>query len=192
MENSRGKLLIFSAPSGSGKTTIIKQIKDRINNLEFSISACSRQAREGEVHGKDYYFLSTENFKKNIENQEFIEWEEVYENNYYGTLRSEIYRIWDNGNNVIFDVDVLGGINLKTQFESNALSIFIKPPSIEVLRERLQKRGTELPEQIENRISRAKYELSFSKEFDKIIVNDDLSRAIDETVECINEFLADE
>ncbi len=192
MENSRGKLLIFSAPSGSGKTTIIKQIKDRINNLEFSISACSRQAREGEVHGKDYYFLSTENFKKNIENQEFIEWEEVYENNYYGTLRSEIYRIWDNGNNVIFDVDVLGGINLKTQFESDALSIFIKPPSIEVLRERLQKRGTELPEQIENRISRAKYELSFSKEFDKIIVNDDLSRAIDETVECINEFLADE
>ncbi len=189
MTKKQGKLLIFSAPSGSGKTTIIKEVVKQISNLEFSISACSRQPREGEIHGKDYYFLSAIDFRKNIDNQEFIEWEEVYKDVYYGTLKSEITRIWDNGNHVIFDVDVLGGVNLKTQFGEQALSIFVKPPSVEVLRQRLEHRGTEKPEQIEKRINRAEYELSFANKFDTVILNDDLDNAIEETLKQIRSFL---
>ncbi len=189
MTNKTGKLLIFSAPSGSGKTTIIKQVIQQVDKLEFSISACSRQARTGETNGKDYYFLTADDFRRRINNDEFIEWEEVYKDVYYGTLKSEINRIWDNGNNVIFDVDVLGGINLKKQFGDKALSIFIQPPSVEILRKRLENRGTESPEQIEKRISRAEYELSFTKEFDTIILNDDLDKAVKETVLNVNNFL---
>ncbi len=189
MTKKQGKLLIFSAPSGSGKTTIIKEVVKQISNLEFSISACSRQPREGEIHGKDYYFLSAIDFRKNIDNQEFIEWEEVYKDVYYGTLKSEITRIWNNGNHVIFDVDVLGGVNLKTQFGEQALSIFVKPPSVEVLRQRLEHRGTEKPEQIEKRINRAEYELSFANKFDTVILNDDLDNAIEETLKQIRSFL---
>ncbi len=189
MEEIKGKLLIFSAPSGSGKTTIIKEIVKEINNLEFSISACSRQPREGEIHGKDYYFLSASDFRQKIDNEEFVEWEEVYKDVYYGTLKSEISRIWNNGNHVIFDVDVLGGVNLKKQFGEQALSIFIQPPSIEVLRQRLEKRATELPQQIEKRINRAEYELSFATKFDTIIMNDDLTKAIEETLKQIRSFM---
>jgi len=184
-----GKLLIFSAPSGSGKTTIVKEVLKRIQGLEFSISACSRQPRKGEEHARDYYFYSAEEFKQKIENQEFIEWEEVYENHFYGTLKSEVSRIWDKGNHVVFDVDVFGGLNIKKQFKEKALAIFIKAPSIEELRKRLEKRGTETAEQIEKRINKAEHELKQANDFDVVILNHSLEEAVNETVELIEKFL---
>ncbi|RLD79592.1 MAG: guanylate kinase [Bacteroidetes bacterium] len=183
------KLIIISAPSGSGKTTIVRQILKEIPNLEFSISACSRYPRKGEINGTDYHFFSIDEFKNKIDNNEFIEWEEVYTDQYYGTLKSEVYRIWDKGNHVIFDVDVVGGVNIKKQFPDNSLAIFIEAPSIELLEKRLRKRGTETEEQIKKRINKAEQELKFAAKFDKIIINDNLDLAIEETKDVINEFL---
>jgi guanylate kinase len=147
------------------------------------------EKREGEIHGKDYYFLSVEEFQKKIEANEFVEWEEVYTNQFYGTLRSEINRIWKNNNHVVFDIDVAGGMNLKQQFENDCFTIFIMPPSIEELEKRLQKRGTETKESIQKRISKAEFEMSFSNKFDTIVINDDLELAIQETIKKIREYL---
>lgn len=184
-----GKLIIFSAPSGSGKTTIIKQVLQKNENLEFSISACSRLPRKNEINGKDYYYLSVDEFKNNIKDNRFIEWEEVYENQFYGTLISELDRIWEKGNSVVFDVDVVGGINIKKKYPENSLAIFIKPPSIKELENRLISRSTDSKEQIKKRINKAKEELQYAKKFDKIILNDNLKIAIEETIKTIREFL---
>ncbi len=184
-----GKLIIFSAPSGSGKTTIVKAVLTQIKNLEFSISACSRRPRNGEIHGKDYYFLSVDEFIQKIVAQEFIEYEEVYPNQFYGTYKSEVDRIWKNGNDVVFDVDVKGGMNIKKQFHRSSLSIFIKPPSIEELKIRLVNRATESEEQINKRIQKAEYELGFAYLFDAIILNKNLDEAVKETLEIVKEFL---
>jgi guanylate kinase len=184
-----GKLLIFSAPSGSGKTTIVKEVLKQIPNLEFSISACSRTPRKAEMHGKDYYFLSVDEFRNKIASKEFVEYEEVYNNQFYGTLKSELQRIWDNGNHVVFDVDVKGGLNIKKQFPKESLSIFIKPPSIEELKKRLLNRGTETEEQIAKRIQKAEYELGFADQFDIIILNEELDVAVKETIMLAKGFL---
>lgn len=184
-----GKLIIVSAPSGAGKTTIVKSILDAGFNLEFSISACSRAKRPTEVDGKDYYFLSVEEFKQKIAQDAFIEWEEVYKDHFYGTLKSEVNRIWESGNHVIFDVDVIGGLNIKKIYKEIALAIFIMPPSVEELETRLRKRSTESEESLRKRMSKAKHELTFAFSFDKIIVNDDLEKAIEETHEIVETFL---
>lgn len=183
------KVIIFSAPSGAGKTTIVKSILAEFPSLEFSVSATSRSPREGETHGKDYYFLSADNFREKIQNQEFLEWEEVYANSFYGTLKSEPERIWKKGNQVIFDVDVMGGINIKKLFTQKALSIFVMPPSLEILEQRLINRGTETPESLKKRLDKAAHEMSFANEFDKIVINDHLETAIAETIALIKEFL---
>ena len=151
---NKNKLIIFSAPSGSGKTTIVREILKEFTELEFSISACSRNPRQGEVNAKDYHFLSLEEFKSKIVNNDFIEWEEVYTDNFYGTLKSEVNRIWNKGNHVIFDVDVVGGVNIKNQFPENSLAIFVEAPSIKILEDRLRNRGTETEEQIRKRINK--------------------------------------
>jgi guanylate kinase len=185
-----GKVVIISAPSGAGKTTMVKHLlgfKDL--NLAFSISACTRSVRDGEVDGRDYYFISLTHFRDKIDNGEFIEWEEVYKNHYYGTLKSEVNRIWGMNKHVLFDVDVMGGINLKEKFGEKALSIFVKPPSIEVLKQRLELRGTETPEKISNRINKASLELKFAPKFDRIILNDKLEDALIETSNSVKEFL---
>jgi guanylate kinase len=184
-----GKLLIFSAPSGSGKTTIVKEVLKSIPELEFSISACSRKPRVNELDGKDYYFISADEFRKRIENHEFVEWEEVYADQYYGTLKSELERIWNKNKHVVFDVDVIGGLNIKKQYTSESLSIFIKAFSVEELRKRLKNRGTETDTQIEKRISKAEYELSFANKFDVTIVNDTLENAVNSTIKAIKDFL---
>lgn len=184
-----GKLIIFSAPSGAGKTTIVKQIVKQIPGLEFSISACNRAPRNNEQHAVDYYFLTDTEFKQNIDNNAFVEWEEVYTGRFYGTLKSELERIWAKGNHVLFDVDVLGGVNLKKQFGNNALSIFIKPPNIDILRSRLINRATDTVDEIEKRVAKAGYELTFANQFDIIILNDNLDKAINETSQAIIEFL---
>lgn len=173
-----GKAIIFSAPSGSGKTTLVRHLLDHNKDLNFSVSASTRDRRgRTEQDGKDYYFLSPEEFKKKIDNDEFVEWEEVYEGNFYGTLKSEIKRIWDSGKNVIFDVDVKGGISLKNYFGKNALSIFVKVPSIEVLKERLKDRGTETEESISRRLYKVKFEMAFEDKFDVTLINDDLEES---------------
>ena len=183
------KLIIFSAPSGAGKTTIVKELLNSGLNLEFSISACSRPKRSNEVDGKDYYFLSVDEFKNKIANNEFLEWEEVYKDNYYGTLKSEVERIWAKGNYVIFDVDVIGGLNIKKYYKEKALSVFIMPPSLKLLEERLKKRSTESEENQKKRLDKAKLELSYEKKFDEIIVNDNLKTAINEAKNIIKDFL---
>jgi guanylate kinase len=171
-----GKAIIFSAPSGSGKTTIVKYLLANNTDLGFSISASTRDKRgRTEQHGKDYYFLSPEDFRKKIENNEFIEWEEVYEGNFYGTLKSEIERLWSEGKNVIFDVDVKGGLNLKKYFGDNALAIFVKVPSLEVLKERLKDRGTESEESLSRRLFKAQFEMGFQDKFDVVLVNENLA-----------------
>jgi guanylate kinase len=176
-----GKAIIFSAPSGSGKTTIVKHLLEQNPDLGFSISASTRDKRgRTEAHGKDYYFLTPEEFKKKIDNNDFIEWEEVYEGNFYGTLKSEIERIWKQGKNVIFDVDVKGGLNLKKYFGKKALAIFVKVPSIGALQERLHDRGTETPESLSRRLFKANFEMSFQDQFDKVLVNENLSRSLQE------------
>ncbi len=184
-----GKLLIFSAPSGAGKTTIVKHLLKKKLKLEFSISACSRAIRGNEVDGKDYYFLGLNNFKKKIDNNEFIEWEEVYENNYYGTLKSELERIWEKGNNVIFDVDVKGGLNIKKFYKEKALSIFIMPPSIAELKKRLELRSTDSKESIDKRINKAKEEIEYASSFDVIIINKNLEKAFIEAENIVSKFI---
>jgi len=184
-----GKLIIFSAPSGSGKTTILKQLLAKGLPLEFSVSACSRPMRKGEVDGKDYYFLSAEEFKEKIANDEFLEWEEVYSGSFYGTLKSEVSRIWQAGKHVVFDLDVLGGVHVKKIYKEKALAIFVQPPSIEELEKRLVSRSTETPETLKKRLDRAKMELSYEKEFDECIINDNLQNAIEKAEILIRNFI---
>jgi guanylate kinase len=176
-----GKALIFSAPSGSGKTTIVKHLLKNNPDLGFSISASTRDKRgRTEQDGKDYYFLTPEDFKSKIDTNEFIEWEEVYAGNFYGTLKTEIERIWQEGCNVIFDVDVKGGINLKKYFGEKALAIFVKVPSLEVLKARLTERGTESEESLSRRIFKAKFEMTFQDKFDVVLVNEELDKSLQE------------
>lgn len=184
------KCIIFSAPSGAGKTTIVKQLLAANFPLEFSISAATRELRGNEVDGKDYYFLSVADFKAKIENGDFIEWEEVYPDHFYGTLKAEIERIWASGKAVIFDVDVVGGINLKKHFGDDALSIFIMPPSLEVLEERLRGRATETEDRITKRLGKAKQELITADQFDYVILNDDLEKAVKGATFILEKFLA--
>lgn len=184
-----GKALIFSAPSGSGKTTIVKHLLQNNKDLGFSISASTRDRRgRTEQDGKDYYFLSPEDFKKKIDSDEFIEWEEVYAGNFYGTLKTEIERIWKEGRNVIFDVDVKGGINLKKYFGDKALAVFVKVPSLEILKERLRERGTETEESLSRRLFKAKFEMSFADKFDVVLVNEDLNASLKEAQQLYDQF----
>jgi len=184
-----GKAIIFSAPSGSGKTTIVKHLLEKNPDLGFSISASTRDKRgRTEENGKDYYFLTPEEFKKRIDNNEFVEWEEVYEGNFYGTLKSEVQRVWDSGKNVVFDVDVKGGLNLKKYFGDKALAIFVKVPSIDVLKERLNDRGTETPESLSRRLFKAKFEMSFCDKFDVVLVNENLEKSLSEAQQLYDNF----
>ena len=181
--------MIFSAPSGSGKTTIVRELLKRFDCFEFSISATSRQPRGKEQHAIDYYFMTNEEFRERVERDEFVEWEEVYAGTCYGTLKSEMERIWAKGKVIIFDVDVMGGINLKRLFGDDACSVFIMPPSMEELERRLRGRGTDAEEVIVKRIAKAEFELSKAPEFDYVVVNDDLQVAVDETAAIITNFL---
>ena len=184
-----GKAIIFSAPSGSGKTTIVRHLLEKNPDLGFSISASTRDKRgRTEAHGKDYYFLTPEEFKKKIDSKEFVEWEEVYEGNFYGTLKSEVDRIWKNGKNVIFDVDVKGGINLKNYFGDKALAIFVKVPSMEVLKERLHDRGTESEESLSRRLFKANFEMTFQDKFDKVLINEDLEHSLQQAQQLYDAF----
>ena len=184
-----GKLIVISAPSGAGKTSIVHQLLKDIPKLSFSVSASSRERRENEVHGKDYYFLGVEGFQQKINEDAFLEWEQVYENQYYGTLKLEIERIWSEGKTVIFDVDVVGGLNIKKQYPKKCLSIFIMPPSIEVLAERLIGRGSESDESVKKRLDKAEEEISKNMQFDTIILNDDFEIACEQTKEVITNFI---
>jgi guanylate kinase len=190
LDTEGGKCVIFSAPSGAGKTTIVQYLLGKMPELAFSISACSREPRGQEEHGKHYYFLGIEGFKQKIESGEFIEWEEVYTDNFYGTLKSELERIWSEGKTVIFDVDVVGGLNLKKIIGKNALSIFVQPPSFEALESRLRFRSTETEEKIAMRLAKAHVELDRAPEFDYILVNDDLDRACREAEEIVRKFIS--
>ncbi|MFW6221991.1 MAG: guanylate kinase [Bacteroidota bacterium] len=191
MENTAdsGKLVIISAPSGAGKTTIVKHLIENIKELEFSISACSRNKRPGEIYGKDYYFLSPKEFKDKIDNDEFVEWEEVYQGKYYGTLKTEVNRIWEKGHHVLFEVDVKGGMNVMKKYPNRSLSIFIKPPSIEELQRRLKRRGAENDEEINARLKKAGIELQFTGYFNKVVINDDIEQACKETEQLVRDFL---
>ncbi|MEE0976428.1 MAG: guanylate kinase [Bacteroidales bacterium] len=183
-------VFIFSAPSGSGKTTILKQIFEKFPNLfGFSVSATNRPARDGEIDGRDYYFLSDNQMKEKIANGDFLEWEQVYEGRYYGTLKSELDRIWSEGKVVVFDVDVKGGINIKNMLKNEAFAIFIMPPSVEELKKRLEGRNTETAESLQQRLARAEMEISKSDNFDTVILNDDLTLAVNEVEKCIGEQL---
>lgn len=186
-----GKLIIFSAPSGSGKSTIINYLLEEHPELKlaFSISATSRPPRGKEQHGVEYFFLSPEEFRQRIDKGEFLEYEEVYPGRFYGTLKAQVEKQSEEGQNVLFDVDVKGGVNIKQYYGNRALSLFIQPPSIEELRSRLEKRGTETPEVINDRIARAEFELSFAPQFDKVVVNDDLEVAKAETLQIIKDFI---
>lgn len=179
------KSIIFSAPSGSGKTTIVKHILQTFPNIKFSVSATTRPMRPGEVDGKDYHFISVEDFKSKIESGEFIEYEEVYPGLFYGTLKSEVQKIWNDGGIVIYDMDVVGGVNLKKQFGEESLSFFVKVPTIEELEERLRSRGTETEEKIQMRISKAKQEMEWEHQFDVVLVNNNLENTLKITEEII-------
>lgn len=189
--SKQGKLIVFSAPSGSGKTTIVKNLLTRNLGLEFSISAASREPRPNEIHAKDYHFISLDGFRSKIANDEFVEWEEVYTNNFYGTLKSEIQRIWDEGKHVIFDIDVIGGLNIKKQYPDNTLAIFVQPPSVEELKRRLEGRATETPEKIAMRVAKAEAEIKYSNKFDYILYNDVLEDAQDEAEKVVKGFIDD-
>ncbi len=186
----QGKCVIFSAPSGAGKTTIVHALLDSDLGLEFSVSACSRDPRPTEKDGIDYHFLGIEGFQKKIEENAFVEWEEVYTNNFYGTLRSEVERIWKKGNAVIFDVDVVGGLNLKQIFGANALAIFVQPPSYDELERRLRFRSTETEDKIAQRMAKARKELGAASEFDHVLINDDLDKAIAAAKTIVSDFLS--
>lgn len=187
---SKGKLIVFSAPSGSGKTTIVKHlIKQNELNLKFSISATTRRKRNTEIDKKDYYFINSDDFKNHIKNKAFLEWEEVYENNFYGTLNSEVNRIWELGKNVIFDIDVKGGLAIKNKYPNNTLAVFVMPPSIDELKQRLKKRKTEPEDKINLRISKAKIELTKAPSFDFVIENHDLEAAKEKAYELVSNFL---
>lgn len=175
--SKKGKLIIFSAPSGAGKTTIVKHLLEENLNLEFSVSATSRKPRPNEVHAKDYYFLTETEFKQKIENREFLEWEEVYPGIFYGTLLNDVEQIRNRGKNVIFDVDVVGGLDIKNHYGDEALSVFVLPPSVEELRNRLQNRSTETDDKIAVRVAKAEHELSFAPQFDVVLVNENLDIA---------------
>ncbi|MDH6307136.1 guanylate kinase [Dysgonomonas sp. PFB1-18] len=185
-----GKLIIFSAPSGAGKSTIVNYLLSQKLNLQFSISATSRPPRGTEQHGVEYYFHSPDEFRQKIENDEFLEYEEVYKDKFYGTLKSEVERIFSNGGNVVFDVDVVGGCNIKDYYGDRALSIFVEPPSIAALRDRLEKRATDSPEVIDARVAKAELEMTFAPRFDVVIVNNDLEEAKAEALKVVTEFLS--
>ena len=186
---TEGKVVIFSAPSGAGKSTIIGRLLEKFPRLEFSISCTSRPPRGKEVHGREYYFLSNDEFKARAGAGEFVEWEEVYPGTCYGTLRSEVERIWQKGHVIVFDVDVLGGINLKRIFGQDACSVFIMPPSVEELRRRLEGRGTDSPEAIDRRVAKAEFELTKAPEFDHTVINDRLDDAVEETCAILDAFI---
>lgn len=185
----QGKAFIFSAPSGSGKTTIVRHLLEHNPDLKFSISACTRPQRPNEVNGRDYYFMSPAEFRARIEEKAFVEWEEVYEGKYYGTLKSEIERIWQQGKHVVFDVDVQGGVNLKKYFGDRALAVFVKVPSIEKLKERLTARNTESAESFAQRIAKAEEELRYEKDFDVTLINDHLDDALNRAQHYYEEFV---
>jgi guanylate kinase len=187
--HKKGKLIIFSAPSGSGKTTLVRYIMTHLPHLSFSVSATSRLPRPGEKNGVDYYFISAAEFKRKIKEDAFVEWEEVYENQFYGTLRSEVEKMRVRGDSVAFDVDVKGGLNIKKIYGADALALFVKPPSLTVLEERLRHRSTESEESLRKRLDRAAYELSFEKLFDKVLVNDDLEEARKDALETVRDFI---
>ena len=188
---NKGKLLVFSAPSGSGKTTIVRYLLEHPElNLAFSVSAATREPRDGENHGEHYHFISLEEFKKHIKAEEFVEWEEVYRDNFYGTLKSEVERIWAEGKNVIFDIDVAGGLRIKKKFPNETLAVFVKPPSIDELKIRLKKRSTESDDKINMRIAKASVELATAPQFDTIIKNYDLDTAKKEAYELVKAFVA--
>ncbi|GAB3040002.1 guanylate kinase [Spirosoma pulveris] len=185
-----GKLIIFSAPSGSGKTTIVKHLLAENNNLGFSISACTRDRRgRAEENGKDYYFLTPEEFKQRIDNDEFVEWEEVYVGAFYGTLKSEIERLWQSGKHVLFDVDVQGGLKLKEYYGDKALAVFVKVPDEETLRQRLIGRGSETEESLSKRLFKVHFEMSFQSRFDVILVNDDLDTSLQKAQKLVDDFV---
>ena len=186
----KGKLIVFSAPSGSGKTTIVRHLLGKEDlNLEFSVSCTTREPRGEEVHGKDYYFISLEAFKKHIKSEEFVEWEEVYRDNFYGTLKREVERIWAKGKNVIFDIDVAGGLRIKKKFPTETLAVFVKPPSIDELKIRLKKRSTESDDKINMRIAKASVELATAPQFDVVIKNYDLDTAKEEAYQLVKQFV---
>ena len=192
MSDFKGKFIVFSAPSGSGKTTIVRHLlKQKRFNLEFSISATSREPRGFEKDGEDYYFISLKEFKNNIKNDKFLEWEEVYRDNFYGTLKTEIERIWGLKKHVIFDIDVVGGLRIKKKYPEETLSVFVKPPSVDELKIRLKKRKTESEEKINMRIAKASVELATAPQFDKIIKNYELEVALKEAEELVTQFLED-
>ena len=193
VQDKTGKLIVFSAPSGSGKTTIVQYLlKQKDLNLEFSVSATSREPRPHEVNGKDYYFMSLKEFKQHIKNDDFLEWEEVYRDNFYGTLKAEVKRIWDEGKNVIFDIDVVGGLDIKHIYPEQTLAVFVKPPSVEELKIRLKKRKTETDERINMRVAKASIEMATAPQFDKILINNDLDTALKEAHELVKSYLKDE
>lgn len=184
-----GRLIIVSAPSGAGKTSIVKRLMQAELNLEFSVSATSRNPRPGEIHGKDYFFIPSEEFRAKIDRGELLEWQEVYKDQYYGTLKPEVERIWNAGHHVLFDVDVMGGMNLKKMYPEISLSLFIMPPSIEVLEQRLRLRSTETEESLRKRLDKAGKEIGFAGHFDVVIVNDILEQAVAEAIETVDKFL---
>lgn len=184
-----GKLIIVSAPSGAGKTSVVKRLMLADLNLEFSVSATSRAPRQGEIHGKDYFFIPVEEFRAKIDRDELLEWQEVYPNQYYGTLKSEVERIWNAGHHVLFDVDVMGGMNLKKMYPEISLSLFIMPPSIKVLEQRLRLRSTETEESLRKRLDKAGKEIGFAGHFDMTIVNDILEQAVAKAIETVSKFV---
>lgn len=185
----KGKLVIFSAPSGSGKSTIINYLLQKNLNLKFSVSATSRPPRGTEKDGVEYYFLTPQQFREKIEAGEFLEYEEVYKDRFYGTLKEPVEKMLEQGINVVFDVDVVGGCNIKKYYGNRALSVFIQPPSVEELRRRLESRGTDTPEVISDRVAKAEFELGFAEKFDVVIINDDLQRAQDEAYRILSDYL---
>ncbi|MGI8892879.1 MAG: guanylate kinase [Bacteroidia bacterium] len=189
MNREQKKLLLFCGPSGSGKTTITQHLIDCISHLGFSVSATTRQKRQGEKDGEHYYFLTNDEFRKKIQNGEFVEWEEVYDDVFYGTLRSEIERIWKCGKHVIFDIDVEGGLNIKNQYPENSLAVFVQPPSLEHLRQRLMERATDHPENIEKRVTKAVHELQYAPRFDYVIINSDKNKTLADAERLVKDFL---
>jgi len=191
-KDKTGKLIVFSAPSGSGKTTIVKHLlKQQDLNLEFSVSATSREPRTHEVDGKDYYFMSLKNFKQHIKKDDFLEWEEVYRDNFYGTLKDEVQRIWNLGKNVIFDIDVVGGLRIKKKYPEITQAVFVKPPSVDELKIRLKKRKTESEERINMRVAKASIEMATAPQFDHILINNDLEKALNDAHKLVKVFIDD-